>query len=174
MVKVLQVVGFKKSGKTTVTNIIIKHLKSKGFKVAVIKHHGDRSGQDIDIPKKRDHITYMDSGADESIVQGYQFIHKLVAKADTKDTTSLEYMIQNEVTTNPDIILVEGYKAANYDKIVLYQSNEDLMELKQLSFVKYALDTSVLRKEDIQGITSLNETLEQFLIKWVDDTRETI
>ncbi|WP_414044252.1 molybdopterin-guanine dinucleotide biosynthesis protein B [Macrococcus sp. EM39E] len=167
MVSILQVVGYKKSGKTTTMNTLIKLLKSQGFHIAVIKHHGDKSGQEIDIPQSRDHITYVESGADESIVQGYQYLHKLIQKEDVNTLENLEYIIQHEVTTNPDIILIEGYKQAKYDKIVLFNNVDDEKGLSQLSNVQYMLDTSMDIKES-------NKKLETFINKWVDDTRETI
>lgn len=167
MVKIIQVVGYKKSGKTSTMNALIKLLKSKGFRIAVIKHHGDKSGQEIDIPQSRDHITYVESGADESIVQGYQYLHKLIQQEDVNTLENLEHIIHHEVTTNPDIILVEGYKQAKYDKIVLFNNVDDEKVLSQLSNVQFMLNTSMDIKES-------NKKLESFINKWVDDTRETI
>ncbi|WP_414045165.1 molybdopterin-guanine dinucleotide biosynthesis protein B [Macrococcus equi] len=167
MVKILQVTGYKKSGKTTTMNTIIRLLKSKGLKVAVIKHHGDKGVQDIDIPKRRDHISYMDNGADESIVQGHQYIHKLLKFADEEAVNSLEHIIAHEVTTNPDVILIEGFKYATYDKIVLFNKDDDKKELINLSNIQLMLDTSEERNRS-------NKILEAFINKWVDDTRETI
>lgn len=167
MVKILQVVGYKKSGKTTTMNMIIHFLKGKGLTVAVIKHHGDKNSDEIDIPKSRDHITYMESGADESIVQGYQYINKLMKQQDKDVLDTLENIIQNEVTSRPDVILIEGYKQANYDKIVLFKSTEDELDLKRLNNIKLMVDTS----KDQQECTTMIKT---FINKWVDDTRETI
>ncbi|MCE4956486.1 molybdopterin-guanine dinucleotide biosynthesis protein B [Macrococcoides caseolyticum] len=165
--KILQVVGFKKSGKTTTMNTIIQQIKSKGYKVAVIKHHGDQRGREIDIPKSRDHITYIESGADESIVQGYQYMHKLILQEDISALDNLEHIISNEVTTNPDIILIEGYKQANYDKIIVFNNAKDKQLLNQLTNISLSLDTSLNKTES-------DQILEIFINKWVDDTRETI
>lgn len=159
MVKVLQVVGYKKSGKTTTMNQIIKQLKALNYHVAVVKHHGEIGGQEIDIPQSRDHITYIESGADESIVQGYQYIHKLRRNA----ALELEVIINEEVT-GKDIVLVEGYKAARYDKIVLYNNEEDKQTLSQLSNIVLMVDTSV----DSESV------IYEFIQSWVGDTRETI
>lgn len=167
MVKILQVVGYKKSGKTTTMNTMIRLLKTKGLTVTVIKHHGDKNGDEIDIPKSRDHITYMESGADESIVQGYQYLHKLIKQEDIDVLNNLEYIIQHEVTSQPDVILIEGYKQANYDKIVLFKSTKDELDLKRLNNIKLMVDTS----KNQQECTTM---IEAFINKWVDDTRETI
>ncbi len=37
---ILQIVGYKKSGKTTLMRHIVSFLKSHGYTVATIKHHG--------------------------------------------------------------------------------------------------------------------------------------
>ncbi|MGK0554706.1 molybdopterin-guanine dinucleotide biosynthesis protein B [Macrococcus capreoli] len=166
MVKILQVVGYKKSGKTTTMNQLIRLLKAKGLRVAVIKHHGDKSGNEIDIPQSRDHITYLNSGADESIVQGYQYMHKLIRQIDDEPIVNLEQIIHHEITTQPDIVLIEGYKQANYDKIVLFNTSEDIEQLQSLSNIQMMLDTS-------KDQAVCRAQLEIFINKWVDDTRET-
>ncbi|UBH15520.1 molybdopterin-guanine dinucleotide biosynthesis protein B [Macrococcus armenti] len=159
MVKVLQVVGFKKSGKTTTMNRIIKQLKAMNYEVSVIKHHGEIGGQEIDIPRTRDHITYIESGADESIVQGYTYIHKLRKN----DSIELQTIIDEEVTCK-DIVLVEGYKQAHYDKIVLYNKAQDKEILSQLQNIKIMVDTSV----------DSEQVIKKFIQSWVGDIRETI
>ncbi|TDM02312.1 molybdopterin-guanine dinucleotide biosynthesis protein B [Macrococcus carouselicus] len=140
MVRILQVVGYKKSGKTTVVNQLIAAAKQQGLTVSVIKHHGDQSGQEIDIPLKRDHLTYMASGADESIVEGYDYVHKL------SRPKSLERIIAEDITSSPDLILIEGYKHADYDKLVLLRTAEDtaLLDLKYIR--------QVIQTEDIPAI----------------------
>ena len=159
MVKVLQVVGYKKSGKTTTMNRIIKQLKAMDCEVSVIKHHGEIGGQEIDIPRTRDHITYIESGADESIVQGYAYIHKLRKN----EPIELKTIIDEEVTSK-DIVLIEGYKQAHYDKIVLYNHHEDKEALSQLQNIKLMVDTSV----------DSEQVIKEFIHIQVGDTRETI
>lgn len=137
MVKILQVVGYKKSGKTTVVNQLILAAQAKGLTVSVIKHHGDKSGQEIDIPLKRDHITFMTSGAAESIVEGYDYVHKL------STPKPLARIIAEDITASPDVILIEGYKQAHYDKLVLLRDTEDneLLDLKNIK--------GIIKTEDI-------------------------
>jgi len=141
MVKILQVVGYKKSGKTTVVNQLILAAKAQGMTVSVIKHHGDKSGQEIDIPMKRDHITFMTSGADESIVEGYDYVHKL------SKPKSLERIIAEDIASSPDLILIEGYKHADYDKLVLLRDSED-NELLKLKNIKGTIKTADISMTD--------------------------
>ncbi|TDM12792.1 molybdopterin-guanine dinucleotide biosynthesis protein B [Macrococcus lamae] len=153
---ILQVVGYKKSGKTTVINQLIGAAKQLGLQIAVIKHHGDNSGNEIDIPLERDHLTYMAGGADESIIQGYQYIHKLM----TSREQTLDDLIK-EVSTDPDLILVEGYKRADYPKIVLLrnESDKELSGLKHIIKIIHTADlTHINYTEIIQGLIN-DETI---------------
>ncbi len=150
MVNILQIVGYKKSGKTTVINQLIQAAAMLNVKVAVIKHHGDHSGNEIDIPLERDHVTYMSSGAVESIIQGERYIHKLM----TNETQTLDSLI-DEVSSSPDIILVEGYKHEDYPKFVLLRSEHD-RDLLNLTQIVGIIDTHAINDvnyiEIIQGL----------------------
>ena len=59
---ILQIVGYKKSGKTTLMRHIVSFLKSHGYTVATIKHHGhgkeDIQLQDSDV----DHMKHFEAG----------------------------------------------------------------------------------------------------------------
>lgn len=59
---ILQIVGYKKSGKTTLMRHIVSFLKSYGYTVATIKHHGhgkeDIQLQDSDV----DHMKHFEAG----------------------------------------------------------------------------------------------------------------
>ena len=53
---ILQIVGFKNSGKTTLMQHTIQFLKSYGYTIATIKHHG-HIGEDITL--QEDHVDHM-------------------------------------------------------------------------------------------------------------------
>ena len=70
---IIQIVGYKNSGKTTLMTHAVSFLKEKGFTVATIKHHG-HLGNDITLQNDDvDHMKHFNSGADQSIVQGETF-----------------------------------------------------------------------------------------------------
>ena len=52
-----------------------------------------------------------------------------------KKKQSLREIIENSVTIDYSIILVEGFKEANYDKIIVYKNNDELRSLQGLSHV---------------------------------------
>lgn len=145
--KIIQVTGYKKSGKTTVINSLIKAAVNLGLTVSVIKHHGEIAGEEIDIPKKRDHLTFMDSGAAESIVEGYQYIHKLTRPCHR----TLQEIIDEEVTAAPDVLLIEGYKQAEFPKIILLRDDDDkgLLELSNIKHVFYRAEIDELNYQQL-------------------------
>ncbi len=95
-----------KSGKTTLMRHIVSFLKTHGYTVATIKHHGhakeDIQLQDSDV----DHMKHFEAGADQSIVQGFQY-QQTVTRVDNQNLTQI---IEKSVTIDTNIVLVEGFK----------------------------------------------------------------
>ena len=67
--KTLHVVGFKNSGKTTLLARWVRLLKTEGFTVAVLKHHG-HGGRPEMPDSATDTMQFFASGADVSVVAG--------------------------------------------------------------------------------------------------------
>lgn len=135
---ILQIVGYKKSGKTTLMRHIVSFLKAHGYTVATIKHHGhgkeDIQLQDSDV----DHMKHFEAGADQSIVQGFQY-QQTVTRVDNQNLTQI---IEKSVTIDSNIVLVEGFKNADFEKVVVYRDEEELQVLQQLSNVCYSINVS--------------------------------
>lgn len=134
---ILQIVGYKDSGKTTLMRQTIKLLKSLGLKVATVKNHGH--GGEITLQDSNvDHMKHFSAGADQSIVQGENYRQTVthVAKQNLKE------LIAESVTIDSDIILVEGFKDAPYDKVIVYHNQVDYHKLTQLSNVQYHINLS--------------------------------
>ncbi len=114
----------------------IQFLKSYGYTIATIKHHG-HIGEDITLQEDHvDHMKHFNAGADQSIVQGEHY-QQTVTRAYKQNLTQ---MIDQSVTIDCNIILVEGFKDEHFDKVVVYQTTEELERLKQLTGVKYCYD----------------------------------
>ncbi|EKU48947.1 molybdopterin-guanine dinucleotide biosynthesis protein B [Staphylococcus massiliensis] len=133
---ILQIVGYKNSGKTTLVEHSVKLLKAQGYRVVTVKHHG-HEGDDISLEQGVDHMKHFEAGADQSIVQGHQ-VQQTVTRT---DNTDLEAIIANSITIAYDIVIVEGFKKASYDKVILYNNNDSYYNLSQLSHVVYELNT---------------------------------
>ena len=81
-------------------------------------------------------MKHFNAGADRSIVQGEHY-QQTVTRAYKQNLTQ---MIDQSVTIDCNIILVEGFKDEHFDKVVVYQTTEELERLKQLTGVKYCYD----------------------------------
>lgn len=133
---IIQIVGYKNSGKTTLMAHAVSFLKEKGYTVATIKHHG-HVGDDITLQNDEvDHMKHFNAGADQSIVQGETF-QQTVTRRSNQNLTDI---IEESVTINCNIILVEGFKKAPFKKIIVYKDDSDLEMLSKLTNVCFTVN----------------------------------
>lgn len=133
----------------------IQFLKSYGYTIATIKHHG-HIGENITLQEDHvDHMKHFNAGADQSIVQGEHY-QQTVTRAYKQNLTQ---MIDQSVTIDCNIILVEGFKDEHFDKVVVYQTIEELERLKQLTGVKYCYDV-----HDKRALSQY----DNWLLQWIE------
>ncbi|CEG26086.1 molybdopterin-guanine dinucleotide biosynthesis protein B [Bacillus sp. B-jedd] len=131
---VFQVVGYQNSGKTTLSESMIKILKEAGCRVASIKHHGH--GGKPDVLEQKDSARHLAAGAEAVLVEG---AGRLLIHSE-KDEWTLEEQLTLLSAFKPDLILIEGHKHAAYPKILLLRNEEDerlLHELKNILAAAY-------------------------------------
>jgi molybdopterin-guanine dinucleotide biosynthesis protein B len=128
---ILQIVGYQNSGKTTMIIKLIEALSGLGFKTVTIKHHG-HGGKPADVEQK-DSTRHLSAGAAASIVEGGG---SLILQADSISFTLDEQIKLLCLSINPDVILIEGHKQANYPKLLMVRDPEDLSLLHQVSNVQ--------------------------------------
>ncbi|MCY1037909.1 molybdopterin-guanine dinucleotide biosynthesis protein B [Staphylococcus nepalensis] len=136
---ILQIVGYKNSGKTTLMTYAVEILKSHGMRVATIKHHDgkDKGHSDIALQTNTvDHMRHFNAGADQSIVQGHHFQQTVTRYENQR----LDEIIAKSVTIDNDIVIVEGFKEAKYSKVVVYRDDIDYKYLSELSNIKYDIN----------------------------------
>ncbi|MDN3451283.1 molybdopterin-guanine dinucleotide biosynthesis protein B [Planococcus sp. APC 3906] len=125
---VLQVVGFKDSGKTTLMLELIRQAAASGKTVAAVKHHGHPEPLDMP-PATTDSMRFFNGGAAASVVFGGGVIQLHVQKKEA----AVEELVAMAATADTDFIFIEGFKDAPYEKIVLIRSDSDWEKLKSLS-----------------------------------------
>ena len=134
--KILQVVGYSSSGKTTFISYLIKLLKEQEIKIISIKsarnHKYDLSKKDSDI--------FLESGSDFSVV---------VFKNSTQITSSkpidlAEIIEQSKLIIKPDLILIEGFKEEKYPKILLWSrefaEHSEMIDYSDLLYVYVSIE----------------------------------
>lgn len=169
--KTLHIVGYKNSGKTTLIARWVRLLKDKGFSVAVLKHHG-HGGQPAMPDSATDTMQFFESGADVSIVAGGGAIQLLL-----NEETEFIGMKELATISKPDILLVEGYKKEQGEKVVLLRNNEDWVSLCKLDSIQLIVGCT----ESAIGISHITsrldvEQLDGWLLDWIEkeDGNETV
>lgn len=112
---IISIVGKSKSGKTTLLEKLIPELKSRGYRIGVIKH--DVHNHQIDIPGK-DSYRIKESGAETIIISSSKKISMI---RDLKEEIDLRF-IEFKYLEDMDLILTEGYKRRKFPKIEVLRS----------------------------------------------------
>ncbi|ANU23216.1 molybdopterin-guanine dinucleotide biosynthesis protein B [Planococcus donghaensis] len=170
-VKVLQIVGYKNSGKTTVTLQLLKLAKSRGKIISTIKHHGH--GGALNMPDANtDSMQHFDQGAECSIAYG----NGVIQMHQRSEDATLEDLIALAGHENPDFILVEGFKEAQYEKIVLLHSEDDWITLQKLEHIQLVVSPKVVELDNVRMILQNDsKQLANWFINWMDgDSHESV
>ncbi|WP_178019278.1 molybdopterin-guanine dinucleotide biosynthesis protein B [uncultured Paenibacillus sp.] len=125
MAPVIQIVGYKNSGKTTLITRLAKLFNGMNLRVAVIKH--DLHGFDAD-REGTDSFRHREAGAAAAAVTSPW----RTAIFEERETSLAELI---EHFAGYDLILVEGFKQETYPKMVMLRSAEDEPLIRELSRV---------------------------------------
>ena len=152
MLRVVGIVGYKNSGKTTLAHAVSRELTARGYRVAVIKH----SSHHLDLPGKDTAILGM--SADPVAI-----ISPQGSGIFWRNPLSLEDMILHVAA---DIILVEGFKTERtFPKILCLRGEPDdrtLFDGLAICAVGPAdqveqVDVPILDRDDVRRIADLVE-----------------
>jgi molybdopterin-guanine dinucleotide biosynthesis protein MobB len=154
---VISVVGKSDMGKTTLLERLIPELKSRGYRIAVIKH--DAHSFEIDHPGK-DTWRHAKAGADVVVISSPAKVAMICKVKEEKKLDEVVAMIQDV-----DLIITEGYKRGNKPKIEVFRKAKGEKELlcQPEELIAIASDTSfdigvpVFSLDDVSGIALLIE-----------------
>jgi molybdopterin-guanine dinucleotide biosynthesis protein B len=122
---IYQVVGYKNSGKTTLICKFIEAFTKLGYRVGTIKHDGHDFEIDI---ANTDTWKHRAAGAVSVAITS----PKKTAYIEMQPTP-LDRLVER--MEDVDILLVEGFKAAHYPKIVMLKDETELPLVQQVSEV---------------------------------------
>ncbi len=165
MPPIISIVGNSKSGKTTLIEKLIRELKSRGYRVATIKHA--LKHVTFDKPGK-DSWRHIQAGSDATVISSQD--RMALIKPVTPNLTLDE--IAQIFGEDYDIILAEGFKQGNAPKIEVHrrETGPFLTDIKKL--IAIASDEPLETKtrqfslEDVKGLADL---LEEGFIKLQGD-----
>ncbi|MGB2841208.1 MAG: molybdopterin-guanine dinucleotide biosynthesis protein B [Halobacteriota archaeon] len=124
--KVISIIGEKKSGKTALIQYLIAYLKEYG-KVGCIKHAHEL---DLDAPIAKDTDRFFNAGAEVVIGASEEKTVKICGGKNLKE------LIEEIANSGVDFVLVEGFKSSNLPKIALNDfSDEEVSNIvKRIDF----------------------------------------
>jgi len=161
MPPIVSIIGKSKSGKTTLLEKLIGELKSRGYRVATVKHTPQESS--FDEPGK-DSWRHTQAGSEATVLSSPD---KLVLIKPASADTSLE-QIAHLLGEDYDIILTEGFRQGSAPKIEVHrqQVGPPLASVKKLIAIATdePLETKT-RQFSLEDIKGLADFLEQGFIK---------
>lgn len=161
--KILQIVGYQNSGKTTLMEQLITQATTEGINVGTIKHHGHGGAPMSDNIK--DSVRHEQAGASVTAVEGAGTLRMSIHQSNWQLTDILAIY----ASFNIDIILIEGYKNEPYSKVVLLRTLEDQALLQKVSNIICVLywPTYPLEKPLEYPTFSIHEKVQymEFLMK---------
>ena len=156
MPHVVSIVGKSESGKTRLIEKLVRELKSRGYRLATVKH--TPHGMDFDVPDK-DSWRHMQAGSEATVISSPD---KLVLIKHVAPETTLEE-IARIFGEDYDLILAEGFKQGNAPKIEVHRkgTGPPFSNIKKLIAIASdePLETKVRQFpfEDVKGLANLLE-----------------
>ena len=137
--EIIQVIGYKNSGKTTAAMALINYLSRQGITVASLKHHG-HGGIPIGLDSK-DSSEHYQAGAAVSGVEGAGLFQLM-----KQEPWELVQLIMIYELMDVDYLIIEGFKKEDFKKIVMINKEEDLPLLEQTTNIFAAVTNLPLEK----------------------------
>lgn len=148
--KAIGIIGYKKSGKTTLAVALAKALKIRGYRIAMVKHTNE--------PLDHGHS---DSG---------QFIENSsqVAVISPKNVSIIlgDSHLKNAYSFfSADFLIIEGFKKAkNYPKIICLRNKDEETELSDgLELFKAGMNDSLKDKKAVDYLITSNTDIEEMV-----------
>ena len=145
-------------GKTTLLEQLIPILKSRGVRVAVVKHAHHEF--DIDLPGK-DSFRLRQAGAQQTLVASAKRSALITEYNDERTEPSLSLLLQQLNCATIDLVLVEGFRHEPIAKIELYRPslNRPLIFPEDENVVAVATDDARAVKTDLP-LLDLNDAVD--------------
>ena len=157
------------SGKTTLIEKLIPQLIKKGLIVSVIKHAHHKF--DIDTPGK-DSFRLRESGAYQTLI--FNTHRSALITENVKDTFNIDQAI-TQISSDADIILIEGLKNMHYPKIEVHRKavSKGLLFEKDSKIIAIVSDLLLdikIPSFDLNDITSIVDFIVQYRNSYGVDT----
>ena len=116
--KILQIVGYQNSGKTTLVEQLITQATTEGFRVGTIKHHGH--GGIPMVESSKDSVRHEKAGASVTAVEGQGTLRMSIRQS----YWQLEDILNIYEAFQMDLIIIEGFKRNTIQKLFFYDEQK--------------------------------------------------
>ncbi|PTL38049.1 molybdopterin-guanine dinucleotide biosynthesis protein B [Alkalicoccus saliphilus] len=127
--RVFQVTGWSNTGKTTLTNMLVRWASEKGIRTAAVKHHGKDVPLYLD-SGSTDTAEHRRAGAEASALTGAGETQINIDRA-----LSLNSLLAIYRLLGMELVIVEGFKRETYPKVVTLREAEDAETLTNVTAV---------------------------------------
>lgn len=143
------------TGKTTLLTKLIPLLTKKGIRIAIIKH--SHHNVELDNPKK-DSYKLRKAGAQQTIIASPKRTSIIIEHPEQEDST-LEQALSHLKTETLDLVLVEGFKFAEFPKIELHRKelNRPYFYPEDKNIIAIATDHALQNEENLPVLLDINE-----------------
>jgi len=161
MPPIISIVGKSKSGKTSLIEKLVQELKSRGYRVATIKH--TPQGMTFDEPDK-DSWRHLQAGSEATVISSPDKIVLIKPVVSEATLDGIAHLLGEDY----DIILTEGYTQGNAPKIEVHRRKVGSPLGAITKLITIATDEPLETKtrqfslEDVKGLADL---LEEGFIK---------
>ena len=161
MPSIVSIIGNSKSGKTTLIEKLVRELKSRGYRVATVKH--TPQGMNFDESDK-DSWRHLQAGSEATVITSQDKM--VLIKPVTRDAALDE--IAGIFDEDYDIILTEGFKQDNAPKIEVHRREAGPLLSNIEKLIAIATDEPLetkARQFDLDDIKGLADLLEEGFIR---------
>jgi molybdopterin-guanine dinucleotide biosynthesis protein MobB len=155
------------TGKTTLLSQVLPVLKSKGVRVAVIKHA--HHSFDVDHDGKDSH-TLRHAGASQMLIASSKRWALMTETPNNSSDPSLTELIKKLDQSKLDIILVEGFKNESFTKIELHRSclRKPLLYTQDKNIIAIASDKDIHPKPNIHQLDINNvQQITNYILRYI-------
>jgi len=167
-IPLLGFVAFSGTGKTTLLKQLIPLLKTRGLRLALIKH--THHTFDVDTPGK-DSYELRQAGAEQVMVASRRRWALMVETPLQTEDPRLEILLPHLNTDALDLVLVEGFKHAAIPKIELHRPslNHPLLFPEDTNIIAIASDAALSIKTHLPVLDLNNPAaIAGFIMEYVD------
>jgi molybdopterin-guanine dinucleotide biosynthesis protein B len=161
MPAVISFIGHSNSGKTTLIEKLVRELKSRGYRVATVKHASGETN--LDQPGK-DSWRHIEAGSEATILNTKDRV--MLIKPVGPDI-SLEEIVPI-LGEDPDIILAEGFKQSSVPKIEVHRKETGPLLTDVRKLIAIATDEPLetkTRQFSLEDARVLTDFIEEGFIK---------